>query len=503
MKTRQRISLRARLVITLLVLAMAGLVVSGLVINKQLSSYLTQRIDQQLVNGVEGLSSRLTGGRDSNSHPPGRFEPFPAGTYAAVFTRTGTLDTELQSGFAAGPGSDLAPKSTTITSRPDISAAQVVDLANTGGGFLTVGGSGDVSSYRVYMQPVGNAVIAVAIPLTDIDVTLTQLLLLEIAVGLGVLAMLGIVTYITIRAELQPLERMSQTAAQIADGDLSHRVDAGSGGTEVGRLGNALNTMLARIEEAFAAKEASEARLRRFVGDASHELRTPLTSIRGYAEMFHRGANASPEDLATLMRRIESESQRMSVLVDDLLLLARLDQQRPLRTDPMDLEPILVDVGLDIQAAHPDHVVTVSAQPGVWVTGDEDALRQVVVNLARNACVHTPPGTPVTMSLARQSSPVDRGDCAQIIVSDCGPGIPSALTSEVFERFTRADASRGRDAGGAGLGLSIVSAIVAAHGGTVHLTPTPGGGATFTVYIPLAPKPADALAHSASPQDHS
>lgn len=485
--TGQRVSLRARLVLTLVVLAMAGLIVSGLVINRELDNYLTQRVDQQLVDGIGALGARLNGSRQTHPGPPPptQSEPFPVGTYGALYTNTGALDAEIKLTFTSSNGGNLDTEATTIYSRPDISAQQIVLATINGGGFLSVDGIGDVGSYRALLQPRGDRVIVVAIPVGEIDATLTQLLWLEIAVGFGVLAVLGILTYVIVRTELRPLARMSQTATRIASGDLGQRVDSGSGGTEVGQLGNALNKMLSRIEEAFAARAASEDRLRRFVGDASHELRTPLTSILGYAEMFRRGADASPEDLATVMRRIEQESQRMSTLVDDLLLLARLDQQRALRSEPADLGHILVDVGLDTQAAYPNHQISVLAQPSTWVFGDEDALRQVFANLAQNACVHTPAGTPVTISLEHD------GHNALVSVSDAGPGIPEELADEVFERFTRADSSRARNAGGTGLGLAIVTAIVAAHDGTVRQGPTLGGGATFYVSLPLAVQSVD------------
>ena len=476
---RRRLSLRIRLVATLVVLAMAGLVVSGLVINNQFEKYLITRADQRLVAAF-GLVGQMLYGREGGSRPPPPSAGLPAGTYGAVFSATnGQLLKEVQPSFSSGQDSGAELQySTTVYARPDITSSQIQLAAASGTQSLTVSGTGDVSSFRVLLQPRGTDIIAVAIPQSDIDATLTQLLWLEIAVGVGVLIVLGAFTYVIVRSELRPLEKMSETAAAIAGGELSHRVDEASGGTEVGQLGSALNIMLERIEEAFAARKASEDRLRRFVGDASHELRTPLTSIRGYAEMFRRGASAEPADLETVMRRIEQESERMSGLVDDLLLLARLDQQRPLRSEPVDLRQLLVDVSLDSQAAHPSHPLTVAADETVTVEGDGDALRQVVVNLARNACVHTPDGTAVEMFLSRA------GDSAQVVV-DHGPGVPPELGDEVFERFTRADASRGRDAGGTGLGLSIVSAIIAAHGGTVNQSSTPGGGATFRFTVPL------------------
>jgi two-component system OmpR family sensor kinase len=238
--------------------------------------------------------------------------------------------------------------------------------------------------------------------------------------------------------------------------------------------------MLAQIEAAFEERRASESRLRRFVADASHELRTPLTSIRGYAELFRRGAGARPEDLAKSMQRIEDEASRMGVLVDDLLLLARLDQGRPLERQPVDLAKVVTDAVESARAIEPDRPIDLSVNASASLVGDEGRLRQVVDNLIDNCRVHTPVGTVVQVSVKQE------GDGIVLSVADQGPGLPPEVAGRVFERFYRGDPARSRETGGAGLGLSIVSAIVEAHGGTVSAAPS-DGGATFEVRLPTHP----------------
>jgi two-component system OmpR family sensor kinase len=237
--------------------------------------------------------------------------------------------------------------------------------------------------------------------------------------------------------------------------------------------------MLNQIEQAFAARSASEARMRQFMADASHELRTPLSSIRGYAELFRHGAKGRPDDLGKAMTRIESESARMTQLVDDLLLLARLDEGRPLETTNVDISELAVDAAADAAVADHEHPIKVEAPEPVEVVGDEARLRQVVANLLRNATVHTPAKTPIEVSVTRQ------GDMAELRVADHGSGVPPEIAARIFERFVRADQARGREHGGSGLGLAIVHAIVAAHQGSLTLETRPGGGATFVVQLPV------------------
>jgi two-component system OmpR family sensor kinase len=308
--------------------------------------------------------------------------------------------------------------------------------------------------------------------------------LVEILVSVSVLAVLGALAWWIVRAGLRPLEEMTETAGAIAAGDLTQRVPQGDNGTEVGRLGQALNVMLEEIEESFAARTASEERLRRFLADASHELRTPLTSIRGYAEMFDRGARDRPDDLAMSMRHIRADADRMSTLVDDLLVLARLGRERPLAHELVDLRDVVQPAVAAIAVQEPQRKIEVEASEPVVVVGETGRLRQVVDNLLVNAVRHTPPGSPIEVDLKEQSG------SAVLSVLDRGSGIPPEERERIFEPFFRSDPSRSRATGGQGLGLAIVSTIVQAHGGQVGVSPREGGGARFWVQLPVA-TPAD------------
>jgi len=327
-------------------------------------------------------------------------------------------------------------------------------------------------------DPPGRLVV-VGVSLDDVEATIDRIRNVQVAGTLAVLGALALVSWWMLRLGVHPIEDMAQTADAIAGGALSARVEHPGAGTEAGRLGIALNAMLERIEESFRAREASEERVRRFAADASHELRTPLTSIRGYAELWRAGGLRGEAELAEAMRRMEQEAQRMGALVEDLLLLARLDQRRPLQRESLRLDRLVADGVRDARAVEPDRPIDCSSTP-VVVDADESHLRQVVANLLANTRSHTPPRTPVHVS-------VSAGDgAARLVVADEGPGLAPDVAAQVFERFYRADASRRRSAGGTGLGLAIVEAVARAHGGRVRVDSEPGRGSRFTVELPLA-----------------
>ncbi len=471
------LSLRGRLLIGVISLVVVGLVVSDVVTYATFQKSLMDRIDQQLsassINTVIGVITDP----DCRLRGPGGAASFPQGTIAELLGTDGSVVKACAvTGFAA----------TTSTASPELPKP----LPNAGldqpSAPYTVEGSGGVSHYRVTDWPedsFSGQYLVFAIPLTDVENTLSQLLILEALIGLGVVAATAILAFLIIRISLSPLQRMGLVASHIAAGDLSRRVEPATPKTEIGRLGLALNGMLSQIEAAFEQRKASELRLRRFIADASHELRTPLTSIRGYSEMLRRGASESPADSELARRRIEEESVRMSTLVDDMLLIARLDQGRPLDQKPVDLTAIATDAVADARAVAPQREITLSAPAPIVVTGDDTRLRQVLGNLVRNAIVHTPPRSSIEVGVS-----TDDG-VGRISVADHGPGLKTEEISRIFEPFYRADPSRSRDSGGAGLGLSIVSAVVSAHGGQVKVKETTGGGVTFEVELPLVSSP--------------
>ncbi|MEV8514054.1 HAMP domain-containing sensor histidine kinase [Dactylosporangium sp. NPDC051484] len=362
----------------------------------------------------------------------------------------------------------------------------------------TVRAPGTRERWRVFITQRDRTVLGVAENLSMIDNAVDELVAAELFIGAGVLVVIAAVGVTIVRTSLQPLREIERTAAAIAAGDLTKRVPESPPETEMGHLAAALNTMLGQIEGAFRIREASEDRMRQFIADASHELRTPLTTIRGFAELYRQGAARQPEETAALLRRIEDEASRMGLLVEDLLLLARLDQERPLSLADMDLRVIASDAVAAARAVAPDREVALDLERDepIEVNGDEARLRQVVGNLMTNALTHTPAGTPVELRLRRD------GSDALIEVCDHGPGLTDDQAARVFERFYRVDKARTRrQAGGAhsgsGLGLAIVAALVAVHSGTVSVFVTPGGGATFQVRLPLT---APSQAAPGSPQ---
>jgi two-component system OmpR family sensor kinase len=340
--------------------------------------------------------------------------------------------------------------------------------------------------YRIQVSSLRDkgGILVVAVPLDSVTATLSRLVLVEFVIAGVVLALLALGAFWLLRAGLRPLERIAEIAGGIAHGDLDVRVSPAGERSEIGRLGLALNGMLERLEEAFSRRDQSEAQLRRFVSSASHELRTPLTSIRGYAALFRRGAQDNPEDLAKSMARIESEATRMSALIDDMLLLARLDEQRPLEREHVDLTRIALDAAQDARARDPDRPISVDEHGPVMVVGDERRLRQVAANLLDNAQIHTASGTPVNVEVDA------RGGLAVLAVTDTGPGIEPEQVPHVFERFYRGtpvgtDDTAPRTAG-TGLGLAIVAAIMHAHQGTATVRSQPGKGARFEIRLPVA-----------------
>jgi two-component system OmpR family sensor kinase len=445
------VTLRARLLIGLLALVAAGMLIGGAVVYRQQKQYLYDQVDKQLQLSIGSRDTEQTMVRSIGGRA--QLNPLGGDVVAEIHTPDGLT------GSASTPNYNS------------------VDLPDNAQGWFTIA-SPHIRGYATYVD--GDRVI-LGISLADVDHSLHNLFLVELFVTIAVLVALAAMAWYGVNIGLRPLKKMEATAGRIAAGDLTQRVEVEDPTTEVGRLGMALNEMMTQIEGAFAERSVSEARLRRFVGDASHELRTPLTSIRGYAELFRRGAAERPEDLEKVMRRIEEEADRMGVLVDDLLLLARLDQGRPLEQEPVDLTRITTDAVDDLRVVAPDRFVDYMPNGSVVVPGDEVRLRQVLANLTQNAVRHTPDHTPIHVRVTADDTE------AVIEVRDEGPGMRPDDAAQVFDRFWRSDESRVRTTGGAGLGLAIVSAIATAHGGRAEVITAPGEGAAFRIHLPRTP----------------
>ncbi|HTR89321.1 MAG TPA: HAMP domain-containing sensor histidine kinase [Solirubrobacteraceae bacterium] len=484
-------SLRARLIASMLALAAAGLIVLAAVTYAEQRSFLYGRVDQQAREAGPALSRALD---QQGFMPPGvglggpggvggPLPNLPPGTYGQRRNASGRVLGHVSIGY--GESSPPAPA---------LPAHVPVGVA------FTVGSAGSSGvRYRAYAtrDPEDSGVTVAAVPLGDVEATLHRLLLVDGLVLVGVLIALGVAAFAIVRAGLRPLERMAAAADAIAAGDLSRRVSPASDRSEVGRLGLALNGMLERLELAFSRRRRSEERLRQFLADSSHELRTPLAAIRGYAELFRMGATREEAEVALAMRRIEQESVRMGLLVEDLLTLARLDEEREAAREPVDLAGLAGDAVADARATAPERAIGLRAPARALVAGDAHQLRQVLANLLANALTHTPAGTPIEVTVREERTA--RGEAPKVVVAvrDHGPGLPAGVEpARLFERFWRAEGGRERGSAGAGLGLAIVGEIVAAHGGGVNAAGAAGGGAVFTVELPaLAPGtrvPADA-----------
>jgi two-component system OmpR family sensor kinase len=471
-----RWSLRTRLVAAAVGLSAIALAVAGFAGVTLLHSYLLRQVDDQLHAGV-GAGQRFS----STANPP----PRPA------FDRRRQLPTPLVVTVLDANGTVRERAGGSLTSREPVPRLTGLTLARVrarDGRAFTVPSTDGAVDFRVRAQPLddGTGSVAVAISLHSMEQTVDRLRTITVVTAAIVLAVLVAVAILLVRLGLRPLRSVERTAGRIAGGDLSHRVPPGPMGTEVGRLAGAVNDMLAQIEANFAARAHGEESLRQFVADASHELRTPLTTVRGYAELVRRGALPDEQSAEHAMRRIEAEATRMGRLVDDLLLLAYLDQQRPLLHARLDLRQLVAEAVADARARDPGRPIGVQLpeDDATWVDGDADRLRQVLGNVLGNALTHTPPGTPVRVVLAPS------GEAVELIVTDDGPGLEPEQAARVFERFYRVDPARSRARGGSGLGLAIVSAVVSASGGRVACASAPGAGTTITITLPRAGTPA-------------
>ncbi|HVX21508.1 MAG TPA: HAMP domain-containing sensor histidine kinase [Acidimicrobiales bacterium] len=507
-------SLRSRLVLAVAAVALVALVAADFATYSALRSSLYNRVDQSLQQSATSLplaaggvppagrpgenptenpgegqpgavgQEGMAGTGQGNQAPPAAQADAP-GAYlevrnAAGRTILGPFAGHLQGGKAYSP--TLPAHFTGFTPAPGTGVPQL---------FLTepsTAAGGPDFRVLVVRRP-GGGVLILGMPLADTASTLDQLVVIEVVVTGAALAAAVLLGLWLVRVGLRPLADVEDTAERIAGGELDQRVPGENDRTEVGRLALTVNVMLTRIEEAFAQRDATEAelrlseeRLRQFVADASHELRTPLAAVSAYAELFERGARERPDDLDRVMTGIRGESARMSRLVEDLLLLARLDEGRPLERQPVDVAAVATDAVQTAATVGPGWPVTLDVGP-MHVLGDQAALRQVLDNLLANVRAHTPEGTVTTVRVTR------RGPDAVVEVADRGPGMTEDQAAHAFERFYRADPSRSRAHGGAGLGLSIVAAIVAAHGGRVTAAARPGGGTTMTVVLPAVPDP--------------
>lgn len=475
-------SLRNRLVLGVVILSTLGFITSGVVAQKQIESFLIHQIDDQLLNVASGALPRVNlagivddddfeerGGRNRRDDvPPTPLTQIPTSTSLTLLDGNGAV--------VAGIGGDL----NTVSVRDYIAGYSPEEVAEFEGEPFTISAEGE--NFRVLALPLPSNLgsVAIAQSLSDVDRTLSRLQWLFFLIGFVIVGLIALASRSVIKVGLKPLSEVESTAEQIAAGDLSARLPDAKPNTEVGRLTTSLNTMLSRIEESFALRKKSEDKLRRFVADASHELRTPLTAIRGFAELHRQGAVTGEAETKQLLSRIEGESIRMGSLVEDLLLLARLDQAREMEHLPVDIAQVTRDAVASAQVAGPEHPITLNGDvEELYTLGDQNRIHQVIANLLANARTHTPAGTAIVVSVAGSS------DGVRIAVSDSGPGLSEEDQRRIFERFYRADSSRVRNDGeGSGLGLSIVDAVMKAHGGSVSVDSQVGKGSTFTLFFP-------------------
>jgi two-component system, OmpR family, sensor kinase len=473
-----RVPLRVRLVAIIVLLLGAGMVIAGLTTRTVVSNYLVDQLDTQLVQGAHGVSD-LVGSDAAGPRVP---------TEYVVVLRDAVGETHPAKAW---------PQTEELYGSPEIPSETVdeaLDRGTTPFTAASIGGE-EPTDWRIVSVPVWvdagdgpqQGVAYVARPLDEVEKTVSFLSRSLIWSGIGIVLLGGTLALWLVQHSLRPLRRIEATAAAIAEGDLSRRVPEQPPSTEVGSLSHSLNVMLTQIESAFAVQEASEQRMRRFVSDASHELRTPLATVRGYGELYRMGALDTEDKVDDTMVRIEDSARRMGTLVNDLLVLARLDESRPMKRDVVDLADLARETAQDLHALDPTRTVTVTGlRPGeappstLRTVGDADRLRQVLTNLVGNVARHTPAGSPAELALGAAA------DGVVVEVRDHGPGVSAEQADRIFERFYRADSSRNRESGGSGLGLAIVAAILGAHGGRAAVTETSGGGLTVRVLLPAA-----------------
>jgi two-component system OmpR family sensor kinase len=518
-----RTPLRTKLIAALLALVIVALAAISISGGLLLRSFLTEPYDTQLATAFDSVANSSGIGL-----LPGQSSPAYGGIVVGIQQPGTALSPSGMQSTGHGYGNHQS------ASLPAVPTSLAWADANSGK-LVTVPAQSGNDSWRVIAEPIsyqastttgtteqGTGTLIVGIDLGDVNATISRLAATDLIVGAIIECILALAVVIVVRSNLRPLVEIEETAGEIAQGHLNRRVPERDPRTEIGSLGHSLNTMLSQIETAFHAREESEAaaheseeRMRRFIADASHELRTPLTTIRGFAEYYrqrgglvrhwdrHAAASSAPEpaaaagltpdDLDRIMQRVEKEAARMGLLVEDLLLLARLDQQRPLARNPIDLLSLAADAVHDARMLAPARTIGLTVQPGAafLVVGDEPRLRQVIGNLMSNAISHTPDGTPIEVSIGSGvlDPRVKNPEPAIFLdVIDHGPGMTSDQANRVFERFYRADQARTSTTGGSGLGLAIVSSLVTAHGGVASVRTAPGRGATFRVSLPLAPE---------------
>ena len=475
------LSLRTQLVVVTSVLIALAIAVTSLVAISALRAQMVHQLDEEMKASSSSLVSSVGTSQTRQDGAVGSYRVYILDQRGNVLYSVAGADQQAENEpVLTGWDSEKVKKyhetGTTVNSRTGSNDWRIMPIS------LESSTNGQASS------------MVIALPLKQTNRVVALVGVLTFAFGLATLAAAIAMTWVIVTRTFEPLARVEQTAAKIAAGDLSQRIEDYNPSNEIGNLAISLNTMLAQIESSFNAQAKSEAKMRRFVGDASHELRTPLVSIRGYSELYRQGALPNDEAVATAMGRIESESKRMGQLVEDLLTLARIDERRESKLAPFNLFHLAVDASNDAYATSPDREVSLVgltddvAPTSAPVIGDESRMRQVVANLLTNAMRYTPAGTPLEIAVGVRED-VPGHPLSVIEVRDHGPGIHGEDRERVFERFYRTDTSRSRETGGTGLGLSIVAAILEQHDGSVHIEETPGGGATFVISLPFYPAP--------------